>query len=153
VARERRILLVWSCKFERSILIEVTLAQSSQRCSTSMHLPVNIAVVQPQVVLLDAKSLADSQGLDPSICDQELSTLAIPKQPSADFAQQLQQALLRSSWHSSGIAAASQVAPATLVHTIVSRVIAICSKEPTLLELAPSAQQHRVTVVGDTHGA
>lgn len=107
------------------------------------------AVSSPHTVF-DAKSLAASQAIDPTINDQDLETLSIPKAPSAEFATVLQQALLRSSFHPSGIAAASQVAPAPLVHHIVSKVIAQCIKEPTLLELAPNDQ--RVTVVGDTHG-
>lgn len=107
------------------------------------------AVSTPHTVL-DAKSFAASQAVDPTINDEALETLSVPQVPSSEFATVLQQTLLRSSFHPSGIAAASQVAPALLVHHIVSKVIAQCIKEPTLLELAPS--QQRVTVVGDTHG-
>lgn len=77
--------------------------------------------------------------------------LAVPKSsPTAEFVAELQQALLRASWQGDTHATA-KVAPATLVHHVVNKVTAILSREPTLLQLSPP-EQHRVTVVGDTHG-
>jgi hypothetical protein len=75
--------------------------------------------------------------------------LVAAKSLPAEFPAQLQQGLLRASWHGDTQATA-KVAPSSLVHHIVTKVLAIVSKEPTLLQLSPSGQ--RVTVVGDTHG-
>lgn len=87
-----------------------------------------------------------------------LPTPAVPKSPTAEFVSELQQALLRASWHGDTTATA-KVAPAALVHHVVSKVTVIISREPTLLQLSPPEllqlsppKQQRVTVVGDTHG-
>lgn len=94
-------------------------------------------------------ALARSRGQEEGAA--AVSPLEVPANPSADFAQQLQDTLLRASW-SGHVDTTSQVLPVALCHQIISAVTAIVKKEPTLLELSPSVGELPVTVVGDTHG-
>lgn len=71
-------------------------------------------------------------------------------QPSPEFCRDLEQALLKATWE--GVHGTAAAMPPELLARIVQSATAITSKEPTLLEVQPAAQQQRVTVVGDTHG-
>jgi hypothetical protein len=60
--------------------------------------------------------------------------------------QLLQQQLLKASC--SGVSATAQVLPGPVCRHIIKEVTAIFKTEPPLVELTPSASQHRVTVFG-----
>lgn len=102
---------------------------------------------------IDAKSLALAGGLHPS-STQQLQPLQHPPAggPTQEWVQELQRTLLLASWHQDGVMATSQVLPSSLCDHILRQALPVIKKEPTLLELNPSAQQLHVTVVGDTHG-
>lgn len=114
--------------------------------SSSPSAPERPAVsTEPQLAVPPA---AVGKAQDTAADDSPLQALPTPAEPSAAFAQQLQQKLLQASWQGAG--ATSQVLPVALCHHIIKEVHAIVKEEPTMLELTPGGQP--VTVVGDTHG-
>jgi hypothetical protein len=54
-------------------------------------------------------------------------------QPSEQFCIELEQAMLKASW--AGVHATAAVMPAELLKQLVQAVVAITSKEPTLIEV------------------
>eukprot|EP00878_Enallax_costatus_P027894 GHUV01030082.1.p1 GENE.GHUV01030082.1~~GHUV01030082.1.p1 ORF type:complete len:219 (+),score=48.89 GHUV01030082.1:270-926(+) len=114
----------------------------------------------------DPKQQPKSQELEAGCCTaehgvQQVQQAQLPPQrleppslptsgPSVDFCLALERVMHKATW--TGMHATQEALPPQLLQAIVLGVTPILSKEPTMLEIRPGILQHRVTIVGDTHG-